>query len=80
MSGPRRTIIDTDPGHGHPGSDVDDGLVIALASRGRTEAWDADDQELLQVVVPLPRSRPVEIARGVDNDRLLALLLDRLSR
>lgn len=49
-------------------------------TRGRTVAWDADDEELLQVVVPLPRSRPVQIAREVDNERLLALLLDRLSR
>ena len=31
--GPRRVIIDTDPGLGEPGSDIDDGLAIALALR-----------------------------------------------
>ena len=49
-------------------------------TRGRTVAWDAHDEELLQVVVPLPRARPVQIAYEVDNDRLVALLLDRLAR
>ena len=43
-------------------------------------AGDPQDEELLQVVVPLSRARPVQIAREVDNDRLVALLLDRLSR
>lgn len=51
-----------------------------LLTRGRTVAPDAEDGELLQVVVPLPRARLVEVAREVDNDRLVALLLDRLSR
>ncbi|RWR23401.1 nucleoside hydrolase [Microbacterium enclense] len=30
---PRKVIIDTDPGLGEPGSDIDDGLAIALAVR-----------------------------------------------
>jgi purine nucleosidase len=33
VGGPRRVIIDTDPGLGEPGSDIDDGLAIALALR-----------------------------------------------
>src|SRR5262245_57356515 len=33
MSAPRRVVIDTDPGLGEPGSDIDDGLAIALARR-----------------------------------------------
>jgi inosine-uridine nucleoside N-ribohydrolase len=48
-------------------------------TRGRTVAWDATDDGLLQVVVPLHEARPVEIAHAVDNDRFMALLLDRLT-
>ncbi|WP_052489479.1 nucleoside hydrolase [Streptomyces sp. 150FB] len=33
MTTPRRIVIDTDPGLGEPGSDIDDGLAIALALR-----------------------------------------------
>ncbi|MCW2605991.1 MAG: nucleoside hydrolase [Frankiales bacterium] len=48
-------------------------------TRGRTVAWDATNDELLQVVVPLPDARPVDIAYEVDNARFLPLLLDRLT-
>jgi inosine-uridine nucleoside N-ribohydrolase len=47
-------------------------------TRGRTVAWDATNDELLQVIVPLPEARPVDIAFAVDNDRFMRLLLDRL--
>lgn len=47
-------------------------------TRGRTVAWDATNDELLQVVVPLHEARPVTIAEGVDNARFTGLLLDRL--
>ena len=48
-------------------------------TRGRTVAWDATNDELLQVVVPRHEARPVEIAFDVDNDRFLSLVLDRLT-
>ena len=48
-------------------------------TRGRTVAWDATNDELLQVVVRLPDARPVDIAYDVDNDRFMPLLLDRLT-
>src|SRR3954454_670976 len=48
-------------------------------TRGRTIAWDAHNDELLQVIVPLPDARPVEIACEVHNDRFMPLLLDRLT-
>jgi inosine-uridine nucleoside N-ribohydrolase len=48
-------------------------------TRGRTVAWDAANDELMQVVVPLPTERPVEIAYSVDNDRFMPLLLERLA-
>ncbi len=48
-------------------------------TRGRTVAWDATNDELLQVVVPRHEARPVEIAWGVDDERFLPLLLDRLT-
>jgi inosine-uridine nucleoside N-ribohydrolase len=47
-------------------------------TRGRTVAWDATNDELLQVVVPLHEARPVELAVEVDNDRFMQLLLGRL--
>jgi inosine-uridine nucleoside N-ribohydrolase len=49
-------------------------------TRGRTVAWDATNDELLQVVVPLHEARPVEVAHHVDNDRFMALLMDGLLR
>jgi inosine-uridine nucleoside N-ribohydrolase len=49
-------------------------------TRGRTVAWDATNDELMQVVVPVPEERPVEIATSVDNDRFMPLLLERLTR
>ena len=33
MTKPLRIIIDTDPGLGEPGSDIDDGFAIAMALR-----------------------------------------------
>lgn len=48
-------------------------------TRGRTVAWDANNDELLQVIVPLPDTRPVEIACAVHNDRFMALLFERLA-
>jgi inosine-uridine nucleoside N-ribohydrolase len=47
-------------------------------TRGRTVAWDATNDELLQVIVPLHEARPVEVAEAVDNDRFMSLLLGRL--
>jgi inosine-uridine nucleoside N-ribohydrolase len=49
-------------------------------TRGRTVAWDSANDELMQVVVPVPEERPIEIACSVDNDRFMALLLERLAR
>ena len=72
---PRATSLGDDV---YWGGDFD--VLLGLLTRGRTVAWDAQDEELLQVVVPLPRTRPVQFAREVDDDRLVALLLDRLSR
>jgi inosine-uridine nucleoside N-ribohydrolase len=48
-------------------------------TRGRTVAWDPDDDETLQSGLSLPRVRPATIADGVDNDRFMPLLLDRLT-
>ncbi len=48
-------------------------------TRGRTVAWDATDKEVLQAGLQLPDVRPVDIADGVDNDRFMKLLLDRLT-
>jgi inosine-uridine nucleoside N-ribohydrolase len=53
--------------------------LTGQVTRGRTIAWDATNDELLQVVVPIPQARPVDIAYEVDNERFMALLLDRLS-
>jgi inosine-uridine nucleoside N-ribohydrolase len=49
-------------------------------TRGRTIAWDATNDELLQTIVRLPPARPVHIAQTVDNARFTPLLLDRLVR
>src|SRR4051794_14914030 len=48
-------------------------------TRGRTVAWDPSDDELPAAGLDLPVVRPVDIADGVDNDRFVGLLLDRLS-
>jgi pyrimidine-specific ribonucleoside hydrolase len=48
-------------------------------TRGRTVAWDPADDELLAAGLALPDVRPVDVADGVDNDRFVELLLDRLS-
>jgi inosine-uridine nucleoside N-ribohydrolase len=49
-------------------------------TRGRTVAWDAANDELMQVIVPVPEERPVEIAHAVENDRFMPLLVERLAR
>ena len=47
-------------------------------TRGRTVAWDPTDDELLSAGLDLPATRPARIATRVDNDRFVALLLERL--
>jgi inosine-uridine nucleoside N-ribohydrolase len=49
-------------------------------TRGRTIAWDPDNDELLSAGIRLPPVRPAEIASDVDNDRFMFLLLERLTR
>lgn len=61
----RKVIIDTDPGLGEPGSDIDDGLAIALAVR-------ADELDVLGLTVVngnVPLSTGVHVARSL-VDRL----------
>lgn len=48
-------------------------------TRGRTVAWDPDDDETLQSGLHLPQARPATIADDVANDRFMSLLLDRLT-
>jgi inosine-uridine nucleoside N-ribohydrolase len=48
-------------------------------TRGRSVAWGSADEGML-TVNDMPDIRPVEIASGVDNDRFLPFLLDRLCR
>jgi inosine-uridine nucleoside N-ribohydrolase len=48
-------------------------------TRGRTVAWDATNDELLQTIIPLPPARPIDIAETVDNALFTPLLLDRLT-
>lgn len=67
MSKPRRIIIDTDPGLGAPGADIDDGLAIAMALRSPEVVVEA-----LTIVVG-----NVDVAVGTVNARLL---LERLGR
>jgi inosine-uridine nucleoside N-ribohydrolase len=47
-------------------------------TRGRTVAWDATDEQRLTTGLLLPDSRPATIASDVDNERFVALLLNRL--
>lgn len=47
-------------------------------TRGRTVAWDANNPELMQIVVPIHEARQVDIAFEVDNSRFMPMLLDRL--
>jgi inosine-uridine nucleoside N-ribohydrolase len=49
-------------------------------TRGRTVAWDPNDDETLQVVLNLPDARPVHVAHEVDNARFMPLLMDLLTR
>lgn len=64
---PTRVIIDTDPGLGQPGSDIDDGLAIALALRSPE----------LDVVGLTVVNGNVDAATGVDVARRL---VERLGR
>jgi inosine-uridine nucleoside N-ribohydrolase len=48
-------------------------------TRGRTVAWDPEDDETLQSGLHLPQIRAATIAADVDNDRFMPLLLDRLT-
>lgn len=48
-------------------------------TRGRTIAWDATNDELLQTIVTLPPARPIDIAERVDNALFTPMLLDRLT-
>jgi inosine-uridine nucleoside N-ribohydrolase len=47
-------------------------------TRGRTVAWDPGD-EVPRADLTLPDVRPATVATGVDGDRLVTLLLDRLA-
>jgi purine nucleosidase len=66
-AGPRQVIIDTDPGLGEPGSDIDDGLAIALALR--SPELEVAGLTIVNGNVDAPTG--VEVARD---------LLDRLGR
>ncbi|MFP3712403.1 nucleoside hydrolase [Puerhibacterium sp. TATVAM-FAB25] len=46
-------------------------------TRGRTVAWDPSD-DVPRADLALPEVHPATVATGVDGDRLVALLLDRL--
>lgn len=67
MTATRRIVIDTDPGLGEPGSDIDDGLAIALALRSPELTVEG-----LTVV-----NGNVEVDAGVDVARRLT---DRMGR
>lgn len=67
MSTARRIVIDTDPGLGEPGSDIDDGLAIALALRSPELTVEA-----LTVV-----NGNVDVDTGVDVARRLTERFDR---
>lgn len=47
-------------------------------TRGRTVAWDPHDDELLHADLALPTVRPVTLVTDVDNDRFVAMLLERI--
>jgi inosine-uridine nucleoside N-ribohydrolase len=48
-------------------------------TRGRSIAWDHTTQPLFTApYIPLPDVRPVDVAEGVDGDRFLRLMLERL--
>jgi inosine-uridine nucleoside N-ribohydrolase len=49
-------------------------------TRGRTVSWDPADAHSLHAGLRVPEVRPVTIAQGVDNDRFVPLLLDRVTR
>ncbi|MGW1209060.1 nucleoside hydrolase [Streptomyces sp. NPDC002499] len=61
MTAARRIVIDTDPGLGEPGSDIDDGLAIALALRSPE----------LQVEALTVVNGNVDVDAGVDVARRL---------
>jgi inosine-uridine nucleoside N-ribohydrolase len=68
MTAIRRIVIDTDPGLGEPGSDIDDGLAIVLALRSPELAVEG-----LTVV-----NGNVEVDAGVDVARRLTERMGRL--
>ena len=53
--------------------------LSGVLTRGRTVAWDPTDDEIMIANLDLPLLRSVTIADGVDNDRFMPLLLDRLT-
>jgi purine nucleosidase len=67
MTAPRRIIIDTDPGLGAPGADIDDGLAIAMALRSPEVVVEA-----LTIVVG-----NVDVTVGTANAHALLERLDR---
>jgi inosine-uridine nucleoside N-ribohydrolase len=69
-----------DPGVIETRSRAADIELAGRLTRGRTVAWDATNDELMQVIVPVPEERPIEIAHSVDNERFMPLLLERLTR
>jgi inosine-uridine nucleoside N-ribohydrolase len=67
MTTPMNVIIDTDPGLGEPGSDIDDGLAIALALR-------SPELNVLGLTIV---NGNVDATTGVDVARLLTARLGR---
>ena len=53
--------------------------LVGPLTRGRTVAWNPVDEEILIAGLDLPILRPVTIAAGVNNDRFMPLLLERLT-
>jgi inosine-uridine nucleoside N-ribohydrolase len=69
-----------DPGVIETRSRAADIELAGRLTRGRTVAWDATNDELMQIIVPVPEERPIDIAYSVDNERFMPLLLERLTR
>jgi inosine-uridine nucleoside N-ribohydrolase len=69
-----------DPGVIETRSRAADIELAGRLTRGRTVAWDATNDELMQIIVPVPEERPIDIACSVDNERFMPLLLERLTR
>ena len=76
-----KLIIDTDPGNGIPGSDIDDALAIGVALlapdvelaspryRGQTVGWGASQ------AASAPGAPNAEVCVEVDNARFMPMLL-----